>query len=132
MHTRIKDPAMSLPGAFDALQAVHKVIENADVPRATLELMNLRASQINGCGVCVDMHSRGLRKLGEKAEAKSEYVQLMRDYPESPLVHGAIKRIAWLNGGNFSKDAEEVWKALSTDVPRLLQTLAPLAPKPRG
>ena len=30
--------------------------------------MNLRASQINGCSVCVDMHSRALRKLGEKAE----------------------------------------------------------------
>ncbi len=30
--------------------------------------MNLRASQINGCGVCVDMHSRALKKLGEKAE----------------------------------------------------------------
>ncbi len=29
-------------------------------------------------------------------------------------------------------DAEEVWKALSADVPRLLETLAPLAPKPRG
>jgi AhpD family alkylhydroperoxidase len=30
--------------------------------------MNLRASQINGCSVCVDMHSRALRKLGEKDE----------------------------------------------------------------
>ena len=64
----MKNPAMCLPGAFDALQALHKSIEKADVPQATLELMNLRASQINGCSVCVDMHSRALRKLGEKAE----------------------------------------------------------------
>ena len=35
-------------GAFDALQALHKVIEKGGVPRATLELTNLRASQING------------------------------------------------------------------------------------
>jgi AhpD family alkylhydroperoxidase len=64
----MKSPALTLPGAFDALQALHKVIEKGGVPRATLELTNLRASQINGCGVCVDMHSRALRKLGEKDE----------------------------------------------------------------
>jgi AhpD family alkylhydroperoxidase len=68
MQSRMKNPAMTLPGAYDALQALHKSIEKVGVPRATLELMNLRASQINGCSVCVDMHSRALRKLGEKAE----------------------------------------------------------------
>ena len=68
MQPRMKNPAMSLPGAFDALQALHKSTEKGGVPRATLELMNLRASQINGCSVCVDMHSRALKKLGEKDE----------------------------------------------------------------
>ena len=68
MQSRMKSPAMTLPGAFDALQALHKSTESGGVPRTTLELMNLRASQINGCSVCVDMHSRALRKLGEKAE----------------------------------------------------------------
>ncbi len=68
MQSRTKHPATSLPGAYDALQALHKVTEKGGVPRATLELMNLRASQINGCGVCVDLHSRALRKLGEKDE----------------------------------------------------------------
>jgi AhpD family alkylhydroperoxidase len=68
MQSRMKNPALSLPGAYDALQALHKSIEKGGVPRATLELTNLRASQINGCSVCVDMHSRALRKLGEKAE----------------------------------------------------------------
>jgi AhpD family alkylhydroperoxidase len=68
MQPRMKSPAMILPGAFDAMQALHKITMTAGVPRATLELMNLRASQINGCGVCVDMHSRALRKLGEKVE----------------------------------------------------------------
>jgi AhpD family alkylhydroperoxidase len=68
MQSRMKNPATSLPGAFDALQALHKVTEKGGIPRATLELTNLRASQINGCSVCVDMHSRALRKLGEKVE----------------------------------------------------------------
>jgi AhpD family alkylhydroperoxidase len=69
MQPRMKNPALSLPGAYDALKALHKVVtDSGDVPPATLELMNLRASQINGCSVCVDMHSRALRKLGERAE----------------------------------------------------------------
>jgi AhpD family alkylhydroperoxidase len=68
MQSRMKNPAMTLPGAYDALQALHKSIEKGGVPRATLELMNLRASHINGCSVCVDMHSRALRKLGERPE----------------------------------------------------------------
>jgi AhpD family alkylhydroperoxidase len=68
MHSRTKNPAMSLPGAYEALQTLHKLTEKGGVPRATLELTNLRASQINGCSVCVDLHSRALRKLGEKDE----------------------------------------------------------------
>src|SRR5580698_7454645 len=68
MQSRMKNPAMTLPGAYDALQALHKSIEKVGVPRATLELMNLRASQINGCSVCVDMHFRALKKLGTTDE----------------------------------------------------------------
>jgi AhpD family alkylhydroperoxidase len=68
MQPRMKSPAMTLPGAREALMALHKSIEKSGVPRATLELVNLRASQINGCGVCVDMHSRALKKIGEKDE----------------------------------------------------------------
>jgi AhpD family alkylhydroperoxidase len=68
MEPRMKNPFTHLPGAFEALQALAKSIEKAGVPRATLELANLRTSQINGCSVCVDMHSRALKKLGEKDE----------------------------------------------------------------
>jgi AhpD family alkylhydroperoxidase len=80
MQPRIKHPAMSLPGAFEALQALHKSTEKGDIPRATLELMNLRASQINGCSVCVDMHSRALKKLGEK-DARIFCVGAWREAP---------------------------------------------------
>jgi AhpD family alkylhydroperoxidase len=68
MEPRIKSPAMTLPGAMEAMHALGKSIEAGGVPRATLELCNLRASQINGCAVCLDMHSRALRKLGERDE----------------------------------------------------------------
>ena len=68
MQARIKSPALTLPGAFDAMMALSKSVAAGDVPRSTLELMNLRASQINGCAVCLDMHSRALKKLGEPDE----------------------------------------------------------------
>jgi AhpD family alkylhydroperoxidase len=68
MQPRIKQPAITVPGAFEALTALTKSIEISGVPRATLELMNMRASQINGCSVCLDLHSRALKKIGEKDE----------------------------------------------------------------
>ena len=68
MQTRIKSPALTLPGTREALLSIHKTTENCGVPRSTFEFMHLRASQINGCSVCVDMHSRALRKIGEKDE----------------------------------------------------------------
>jgi AhpD family alkylhydroperoxidase len=65
MQSRMKNPALIIPDAMQALQALGASIEKAGVPRRTLELVHLRASQINGCSVCADMHPRIARKLGE-------------------------------------------------------------------
>jgi len=51
-----------------ALLALHSSAENGGVPPRTQLLVVLRASQINGCSVCVDMHSRELKKAGETDE----------------------------------------------------------------
>lgn len=64
-QSRMPHPAFALPGAMDALQALAKAISDSTVDPRTLELMNLRASQINGCGVCVVQHPKIARKLGE-------------------------------------------------------------------
>ena len=68
MEARIAQPAMTVPGAMDALLALSKSATKAGVPHRTLELLHLRASQINGCSVCVDMHSKGLQQAGETVE----------------------------------------------------------------
>jgi AhpD family alkylhydroperoxidase len=60
----MKNPAMILPGALQALLAVSKSAEG-DLPLVTRKLVELRASQINGCSFCVDMHSRELKNAGE-------------------------------------------------------------------
>jgi AhpD family alkylhydroperoxidase len=68
MEARIPNPAISVPGAMDALLALSKSATKAGVPHRTLELLHLRASQINGCSVCVDMHSKDLKRSGESDE----------------------------------------------------------------
>jgi AhpD family alkylhydroperoxidase len=61
-------PALVLPDAMKALLAVGKATTKAGVPSQTLDFVRLRASQINGCSYCVDMHARDLKKAGETDE----------------------------------------------------------------
>jgi AhpD family alkylhydroperoxidase len=51
-----------------ALQQLTAATKHADLPETTLMLVTLRASQINGCSVCIDMHSRELKAAGEPDE----------------------------------------------------------------
>lgn len=68
MHARMQNPVYQFPGALQAMQALAKSTENSGVPCTTFELVHLRASQINGCGFCVQMHSRELKEAGESDE----------------------------------------------------------------
>src|SRR5881396_3361794 len=65
MQARMPHPVRVVPDAMKALQALAKAVQDNGVPPKTLELVNLRASQINGCGVCAVQHPRLARKLGE-------------------------------------------------------------------
>jgi len=67
MTARMTNPAFAVDGAMDALNAVAKTITRARVP-ISRELVHLRASQINGCSVCVDMHAKAARRSGESEE----------------------------------------------------------------
>jgi AhpD family alkylhydroperoxidase len=55
----------TLLGVFKQLNSVGKHLADAGVPAATQELVRLRASQINGCGACVDMHTKEGLRAGE-------------------------------------------------------------------
>jgi len=68
MQARIKNPALIVPGALDALQELGAAASASGIPETTLYLVDLRASQINGCSVCVDIHSRELEFAGESRE----------------------------------------------------------------
>jgi AhpD family alkylhydroperoxidase len=68
MQSRMTNPAFVVPEALKALNSLGTSISKGGVPNTTLELVRLRASQINGCSLCVEMHARDLKKAGEKDE----------------------------------------------------------------
>ncbi|MFQ3561773.1 carboxymuconolactone decarboxylase family protein [Streptomyces gramineus] len=51
-----------------AFNGVGRAAEGASVPAATLELVKIRASQINGCGFCLDMHTKDAAAAGESPQ----------------------------------------------------------------
>ena len=68
LQARATNPAFAVPGAMDALQQLGAAIGAAGLPETTRELVHTRASQINGCGVCLVGHARIAKRLGETDE----------------------------------------------------------------
>ena len=79
MQSRMKNAAMMNPEAIQALQALAKSAERGGVPKRTLDLVHLRASQINGCSVCVDLSLRF--KTAEETHERLFAVAAWRDAP---------------------------------------------------
>lgn len=79
MHARMNNPGLLVPDALKALQAFSATYAGR-LPRTTTEMVSLRASQINGCSVCVEMHARSLRQAG-LAEEKVYAVGAWRESP---------------------------------------------------
>jgi AhpD family alkylhydroperoxidase len=67
MEARMKNPAMVL-GAMEPVQGLYKAVYAGGVAQTTLDLVHLRASQINGCSACVDAGVKSARKAGETEE----------------------------------------------------------------
>ena len=65
---RMKNPADVLPEAVKPLQSLYMVIQGSGVPAKTLGLVHLRASQINGCAMCLDTGVRHSKQAGETDE----------------------------------------------------------------
>ncbi len=99
MQARMKNPAMIVPGVMDAFMALNKALEAGGVPAKTLELVHLRASQINGCSVCLEGHARIAKKRGETDER-------------------LITVVAWRDAPYFT-DAERAVLALTESITRL-------------
>jgi AhpD family alkylhydroperoxidase len=59
------DPRKAAPEAMQAMSNLHAYVGKCGLDHKLLELIKLRASQINGCAWCMDMHTKELRAAGE-------------------------------------------------------------------
>ena len=99
MQARIPNTAFVIPGAMDALIALSDTVRNAGLPANLMELVNLRASQINGCGVCSEGHCAVARREGETNER--------------------LDAVAYWRHAPYFSDAERAALALTESVTRL-------------
>jgi AhpD family alkylhydroperoxidase len=64
MTTRF-DPAQVAPGIYTAMMGLERYLHGCGLESALVHLIKLRASQLNGCAYCLDMHWKDLRALGD-------------------------------------------------------------------
>ena len=57
--------AKTAPGVYEAMEGLEKYLEQCGLEKRLMYLIQLRASQINGCAYCLDMHWKDLRASGE-------------------------------------------------------------------
>jgi AhpD family alkylhydroperoxidase len=111
MQARMKNPAMIIPGAMEALQSLAKAAEQGGVPKKTLALVHLRASQINGCSVCVDMDYRF-----KKTDETNERLFAVAAWKDAPYFTDAERAALGLTeavtrlSDRFDPVPDEIWE----------------------
>jgi AhpD family alkylhydroperoxidase len=79
METRIRIDKVE-PAGYKAVLGLEKFIESTPLTRVHKDLIKIRASQINGCAFCIDMHTKEARKAGE-TEQRIYALNAWRDAP---------------------------------------------------
>lgn len=79
MQARLNYKQLS-PKGTQAMSALHAFVHDCGLERSLMELVKLRASQINGCAHCIDMHAKELRADGN-AEQRIYLLDAWRECP---------------------------------------------------
>jgi AhpD family alkylhydroperoxidase len=81
------------PATFKAVYALQNAVNNCGLDHQLMELVKMRASQINGCAFCLAMHARDARKLG----MSDEKLHLLPAWREAPALYSERERavLAW-------------------------------------
>ncbi len=87
------DYARASPGALDAMYALQRYVNQlTNLPQNLLELVRMRASQLNGCAFCLDMHSKDARAAGETEQR----LYLLDAWREAPFYSDTERAaLAW-------------------------------------
>ena len=70
-----------LPESYRALSGMQKVVDECSLDHKLIELVKIRASQINGCAFCLDMHTKDARAIGETEQR----IYMLNAWKESPF-----------------------------------------------
>jgi|SRR5690625_696394 len=130
MSERI-DIASLDPNAFKAVLGLEKYASNTGLEKSLYELIKIRASQINGCAYCLDMHQRDARDHGED-QRRLDILSAWREAPDffTPreraalamteaitLIHqDGVPDDVWQEASREFSDEELVWVVMSVSV----------------
>src|SRR3954454_1670507 len=107
---------------FRQINAAGKVVADSTLPAATQELVKIRASQINGCGFCTDMHTKDAAHAGETSvrlnlvaawreatvftDAERAALELAEQGTRIADAAGGVSDEAWLNAAKYYDEEE--------------------------
>jgi AhpD family alkylhydroperoxidase len=114
MNTRL-DFYKASPEAIKAMVALEQRIGKSSLEKALIELVRLRASQINGCAYCMDMHSADARKAGED-ERRLATLSAWRETPFFSARERAA--LAWTEAVTLVSAThvpDEVWESVQPE-----------------
>jgi AhpD family alkylhydroperoxidase len=81
MEARLNLMKVAPKGAYEAVAALQRYVNSSGLDHTLLQLVEIRASQINGCAYCIDMHTKDARALGESEQR----IYLLDAWRESPF-----------------------------------------------
>lgn len=114
MHKRMNIAAIE-PEGYNAILALEKYIATTQLTKTHKELIKIRASQINGCAFCLDMHSKDARKHGE-TEQRIYTLSAWRDTPfftvDEQAVLALTEEVTLINNHVSDKTYDEAVKVL--------------------
>jgi AhpD family alkylhydroperoxidase len=122
--------ASVVPDAYRAMRALEDYVKSTPLEPTLLELVRLRASYLNGCAVCVDMHSKNARAAGEK-EQRIFAVPVWRETPFfTPRERAALawtEAVTQLGREGVPDDVYEATRALFDEAELVHLTMAVVA-----
>lgn len=106
MENRVNIQAVQ-PQAYKAMYALERYLETSQLTAAHKELVKLRASQINGCAFCIDMHTKDALKAGETIQRivlLDAWKETALYSPEERIVLALTEAVTLIHQGGVSED----------------------------
>jgi len=103
------------PAAYQAMEALENILKNSGLNEKHYQLIKIRASQINGCAYCINMHTKDARDLGETEQriyALNAWRETPFFSPEERAMLAITENITNIQHGMDEKVLEEAEKVL--------------------